>query len=283
LNTYQWKAVSPSGDIHYQGNPVTMFFGDPSLHTIHYRITDHFGCSDTMTEEINVLPAPVCAFDFVTGEGMTDGTVHFRNNTTGATSYAWDFGNGEVSELAEPVTSYNTEGNYLVRLIAVSNEGCYDTTAQSYDYFPDCWFPNAFKPDYDGVNDIFRPGLSVRPSNLMNYQFSTHGGKWYSEVPTLHRAGMEHLRETMRFRRIPFCGSVPDIRGSRSRTGEKNRYRDLNSLIFCNLPYVFRQRKLKFLMGISFCCISFLKRIALNNIFAIQFLFYGLRQPSCFP
>lgn len=157
LNTYQWKAVFPSGDIHYQGNPVTMFFGDPSLHTIHYRITDHFGCSDTMTEEINVLPAPVCAFDFVTGEGMTDGTVHFRNNTTGATSYTWDFGNGEVSELVEPVTSYNTEGNYLVRLIAASNEGCYDTTAQSYDYFPDCWFPNAFKPDYDGVNDIFRP------------------------------------------------------------------------------------------------------------------------------
>jgi len=45
-------------------------------------------------------------------------TVTFTNTTTGATSYAWDFGDGGTSVEANPVYTYATEGTYTVTLSA---------------------------------------------------------------------------------------------------------------------------------------------------------------------
>jgi PKD repeat protein len=45
------------------------------------------------------------------------------NNSVNATSYAWDFGDGNTSTVANPSHTYGTGGNYTVTLIA-SNGNC---------------------------------------------------------------------------------------------------------------------------------------------------------------
>ncbi len=50
----------------------------------------------------------------------------FINNTTGATNYLWDFGNGKVSFVKDPVHDYGVEGEFNVRLIS-QNECGIDT------------------------------------------------------------------------------------------------------------------------------------------------------------
>lgn len=57
----------------------------------------------------------------------TGNSVTFTNNSTGATSYAWDFGDGNNSTLANPTYSYAAGGNYTVTLTA-TNGSCSDVT-----------------------------------------------------------------------------------------------------------------------------------------------------------
>ncbi|MEL6133510.1 MAG: PKD domain-containing protein [Bacteroidota bacterium] len=58
-----------------------------------------------------------------------NGVVSFNSSTTGPSpfTYAWDFGDGNVSALADPVHTYATGGTYLVTLIITANTGCTDT------------------------------------------------------------------------------------------------------------------------------------------------------------
>jgi hypothetical protein len=53
--------------------------------------------------------------------------VTFTNNSTNATTYIWDFGDGSASLQANPTHNYAQPGNYTVRLIA-ENDNCADTT-----------------------------------------------------------------------------------------------------------------------------------------------------------
>lgn len=49
--------------------------------------------------------------------------VHFTNESSGATSYLWDFGDGNTSTAVNPVHTYNAAGTYTVKLYA-SIDGC---------------------------------------------------------------------------------------------------------------------------------------------------------------
>lgn len=56
--------------------------------------------------------------------------VAFTNNSWNATTYAWDFGDGNTSTLANPVNTYLLPGTYNVTLIATGSGNCIgaDTT-----------------------------------------------------------------------------------------------------------------------------------------------------------
>lgn len=52
------------------------------------------------------------------------GAVSFSDQTPGAVSRFWNFGNGQTSTDATPSATYTQTGNYLVRLIAGTADGC---------------------------------------------------------------------------------------------------------------------------------------------------------------
>lgn len=70
--------------------------------------------------------------DFVMTPSVLDlqigNTVNFSNQSTGATSYAWDFGNGNTSTLPSTTQRYNIPGIYQIKLIVRSaTSPCADT------------------------------------------------------------------------------------------------------------------------------------------------------------
>src|SRR5690606_30338653 len=66
--------------------------------------------------------------------GCQPHSVTFFNNSSGASSYFWDFGDGNVKSTClgvEPVThTYDIPGKYTVKLLASNN--CSDTTTTDY-------------------------------------------------------------------------------------------------------------------------------------------------------
>ncbi|MBK8556263.1 MAG: PKD domain-containing protein [Lewinellaceae bacterium] len=78
----------------------------------------------------NLCPNPPKSI-FLVSTDMCETTcqVSLTNNSTNATSYAWDFGDGSNATLTTPpVKSYATAGTYTIRLIAISAGGCRDTS-----------------------------------------------------------------------------------------------------------------------------------------------------------
>ncbi|MCB9235108.1 MAG: PKD domain-containing protein [Bacteroidia bacterium] len=69
--------------------------------------------------------APVAAFS----ESVNLLAVNFTNSSTGANSYAWNFGDGQVSSQQNPSHTYTNPGTYTVCVIATNTtSGCSDTT-----------------------------------------------------------------------------------------------------------------------------------------------------------
>ena len=85
--------------------------------------------SAPITIPITVIETPVANFSAETRSGCSGFEVQFRNTSTGATSYEWNFGDGSPTSPAfEPKHTYNgPAGNYTVTLIAKNGLGCPDT------------------------------------------------------------------------------------------------------------------------------------------------------------
>ena len=65
-------------------------------------------------------------FAMTNPSGCTPITVSFANNNTGMLSYFWDFGNGNTSNLAQPVDQiYTQAGQYIVQYSAVQTNPVY--------------------------------------------------------------------------------------------------------------------------------------------------------------
>jgi len=92
------------------------------------QVMNSAGCilSDTIALTFGVVPS--ANFNFSVGGGGLAYT--FTDLSTGATTWSWDFGDGNNSSLQSPVHNYSASGSYVVTLIASSPCGS-DTSTQS--------------------------------------------------------------------------------------------------------------------------------------------------------
>ncbi len=96
-------------------------------HTV--AITDANGCTDSATVLVTVNSMPVAALSGDVLSGCAPLCVNFTDNSTGgaATSWLWDFGDGNTSTLQNPGHCYNDPGPYTVILTVTTANGCTNT------------------------------------------------------------------------------------------------------------------------------------------------------------
>lgn len=133
-------------------------FEEAGNYVVEVVLTDANGCSGSASTAVTVLPVPSAAFVAVPSVATVDDPrIAFRNGSTGAAEFLWQFGDGTDDTQRDPVHLYQGVGCYPVSLVVRSAEGCTDSAATVVcveDAFV-LWAPNAFTPNNDGFNDVF--------------------------------------------------------------------------------------------------------------------------------
>ena len=160
-------SLSGSGGVSYtwnQGVSDGVSF-TPGLGVTTYVVTgtDAFGCQNTDTVVVTVVPIPTAILGASTPTSGYPGlTVQFTNASLNANTYHYDFGNGSnqstTSISLTPSSTYNSPGVYTVVLTA-GNGICQDTAHLNVLVLPyeplKVVVPNIFTPNDDKNNDVF--------------------------------------------------------------------------------------------------------------------------------
>jgi gliding motility-associated-like protein len=128
-------------------------------------VTDRYGFSVAATPVSIVFENPLPTAAFTSSQSGLN-TYTFVNTSVNATSYAWDFGDGQASTIANPIHVYATPGTYTAKLTVTNSCGT-DIETQVL-MIPELEFFNGFSPNGDGQNDNWNiPVLNYYPVNTV--------------------------------------------------------------------------------------------------------------------
>ncbi|MGF1565680.1 MAG: choice-of-anchor L domain-containing protein [Flavobacteriales bacterium] len=95
--------------------------------------------------------------------------------------YAWDFGDGSASDEANPLHTFDGLSDYQVSLQVTNAIGCTDIAYTLINGPVLLYIPNAFTPNNDGINDVFRiTGSSIQRFEIII--FNRWGEKVYEST-----------------------------------------------------------------------------------------------------
>ncbi len=113
---WNWTFAGGTPSVSTEQNPIVTY-NTPGTYSVVLEVNNSgFNATQTEMNFIVIVENPTASFTSVT----MGGTVDFTNTSTNATSYLWDFGDGETSTEENPSHSYASDGNYIVTLTATN-------------------------------------------------------------------------------------------------------------------------------------------------------------------
>lgn len=190
-SSYIW--VWGDGDTTQGASASATHLYSPGTYTLSLTAFNNHNCQSSQTATITVKSSPQArAYADSYEAGITDPRFIFRDNSFESSSpnIRWDWflddtlfiGSSQVLpfDLADPLlpSSLADTGTYAVSLRVTNADGCTDTTAFFIHVFAELLFnaPNAFTPNWDGLNNTFKPYLRyIQPQNYLFQVYNRWG------------------------------------------------------------------------------------------------------------
>lgn len=115
-------------------NPEFIFPNEGN-YTVTLTVSNGLSCDQSISQMITVRPSLESFFSSSTSFGVAPLSVQFRNETDGASSFAWEFGDGTISQDASPAHTFTSPGSYEVRFQARNDGGCGTLRTQTINVF----------------------------------------------------------------------------------------------------------------------------------------------------
>lgn len=161
--TYTW--TGPHGFLSADSS-IFIALADTSDSGIYTLTTSVFGCdSKTMSKNVIVLQSPLVSLGNDTT--ICPGQSFLLDAANAGCSYIWNTGEITQTLLAEAPGLYT---------VGVSNGNCLiSDTILLNDCGSELWCPTAFSPDYNGLNDTFKPKSQALLSSVFTLIYNRWG------------------------------------------------------------------------------------------------------------
>ncbi|MBX2903708.1 MAG: PKD domain-containing protein [Chitinophagales bacterium] len=164
---YEWKFGSATSKFM----APTFSLLDTGKIPVSLKVTTSKGCVDSVSKVFKTIALPKADFLFTPFFGEAPLAVSLHNQSLNATSYAWDFGNGESATDKDPSVTYLSNDTFNIRLTALNELGCADSVAKKIVVIP----TNA---------DIELLNVNIQKTPLSNGNFSSVVIARYANVGT---------------------------------------------------------------------------------------------------
>ncbi|MBL7818629.1 MAG: PKD domain-containing protein [Saprospiraceae bacterium] len=139
----------------------TYTYQNPGVFSVNLKVTSPIGCSTSRNFPNWIRVKQGTKADFIYSPEQVStfkNTVTFTDKSQFASQWQWYFGTTGYSILQNPVFKFRDSGMHKVKLLVSNAVGCTDSLTKIIDVIPQVtyWLPNAFTPNEDGNNDIYR-------------------------------------------------------------------------------------------------------------------------------
>ena len=122
-----------NGTQSQQPNPLIQYDSSKNYNPTLTVVTDK-GCQLTKLKSIFIMPAPRAAFKYNAAlckpyaAAFTDSS--YATNGNSITGWWWQLGNGTISNIQNPITTYTLAGDAAIQLVVKTSNGCLSDTAK---------------------------------------------------------------------------------------------------------------------------------------------------------
>ncbi|MCB0568056.1 MAG: PKD domain-containing protein, partial [Phaeodactylibacter sp.] len=195
----------------------------PGNHTILYTISDgNTGCQRSDTLSMEVLALPTASFD-VPGAGCQGEEFVFVNQSEGAVTFDWNFGDGNFSQEENPGKVYENAGIYRVILTVTNEAGCQSVEEQNVETHapPQAFFTPGIEDSCGSQEVIFtnqsegydmsfqwefgngQNSALQQPASPLFYQGGANDTTYAITLTAENICGMDMYRDTLTIKAFP--------------------------------------------------------------------------------
>jgi gliding motility-associated-like protein len=179
--SFFWNFGDNNFNNYTNNKTVEHIYNEAGIYDVTLTVKGSNLCTNTITIEdfITVYPKPKAKFNTSPLTASIVKPLFYFDNISSTTYRCyWSFGDNAFSNDVNVSHEYSETGEYTVQLVVESDKSCFDTTSyivfvtDEYTFY----YPTAFTPDDDGINDIFYvTGSGINPEYYFMYIYDRWG------------------------------------------------------------------------------------------------------------